>query len=101
MLLTPTSRFTCCSLQGTGMLSTQYWLGLSYNSTTNKWMWQEGGDAGNGAVSNANPYAHWAYDFQDITTRNPTWTCVSGYVYRDYDQVRPVLRCRPMSMRAA
>jgi hypothetical protein len=75
-------------MQSTGRLATYYWMGLEFNTTVQSWIWQDGGNAGNGAVSNSNPYAHFAYDFQDIRTNNPTWTCVAGYYYRRYDQVR-------------
>jgi hypothetical protein len=34
-------------------------MGLALDSGTSKWTWADGTDAGNGAVSNSNPYAHW------------------------------------------
>ncbi len=74
--------------QGTGVLSTQYWIGVAYNTTINSWVLQGGGDSGNGQVSNANPYAHWSYDFQDVRVTYPKYTCVSALSTRKYDQVR-------------
>jgi hypothetical protein len=95
-----------------------YWLGLSLNANTNRWILADGADVGNGAVSNSNPYAHWwvalgrcgrvqlartcelviierrwcplrhrTYDFQDLRTTYPAFTCVAGYSFRQYDQV--------------
>ncbi len=44
--------------QATGGLST-YYIGLSMNTTTLMYDWLDGTTAGNGAVSNYDPYAHW------------------------------------------
>ena len=44
--------------QATGGLTT-YYIGLSLNTTTNMYNWLDGNTAGNGAVSNYDPYAHW------------------------------------------
>ncbi len=77
----------CVAPQATGVLSAEYWTGLAYNISRNEWVLQGGGSAGSGEVSNANPYAHWAYDFQDVRTANPTFTCVSALSGRKYDMV--------------
>jgi hypothetical protein len=50
-------------------------------------MWMGGGNAGNGAVQNSNPYAHWAYDAQDTLTANPSYKCIIANYYRRYDMV--------------
>jgi hypothetical protein len=39
-----------------------YWMGLEYDGRLHRWL--DGNNAGNGAVSNANPYAHFSYNFQ-------------------------------------
>jgi hypothetical protein len=77
----------CHLLQGTGKLWVYYWMGLSYNTTFNSWLWTDGGNAGNGAVKNSNPYAHWAYDAQDALTTYPAYKCIIGNYYRRYDMV--------------
>ena len=77
----------CHLLQGTGKLWVYYWMGLSYNTTFNSWLWTDGGNAGNGAVKNSNPYAHWAYDAQDTLTTYPAYKCIIGNYYRRYDMV--------------
>ncbi len=45
----------------------------------------DGTSAGNGAVSNANPYAHFSYDHQDILGSQPTWTCIIAWNAYTYD----------------
>ena len=59
---------------------------MSYNNATNQWVRGDGTSAGNGATSNSNPYAHWAYDFQDIRTTYPAYTCIIAFASRGYDQ---------------
>ncbi len=45
--------------QSTSRLEVYYYLGISLNVDTQQWTWLDGTTAGNGAVSNVNPYAHW------------------------------------------
>jgi hypothetical protein len=49
----------CPLAQSTGQLQSYYYLGISLNEDTQQWTWLDGTTAGNGQVSNANPYAHW------------------------------------------
>ena len=58
-LLTRLTRAFMCAVQSTGVRTSLYWMGLSFDSATSKWTWADGTDIGNGGVSNANPYAHW------------------------------------------
>ena len=44
----------------TGVLSSNYWLGMYWDSAANKWTWKDDSSIGNGAVSNSNPCAHQA-----------------------------------------
>jgi hypothetical protein len=46
------------TLQATNGLTT-YYIGLALNSSTQQYDWLDGTSAGNGRVSNFNPYAHW------------------------------------------
>jgi hypothetical protein len=46
-------------LQSTSRLEVYYYLGISLNVDTQQWTWLDGTTAGNGEVSNADPYGHW------------------------------------------
>jgi hypothetical protein len=46
-------------VQVTGKRAATYWIGLALDANSNRWVWADGDSAGNGAVSNSNPYAHW------------------------------------------
>jgi hypothetical protein len=46
-------------LQSTSRLEVYYYLGIRLSEDTQQWTWLDGTTAGNGAVSNAGPYAHW------------------------------------------
>ena len=37
-------------------------------------MWADGGTAGSGSTSDANPYAHFSYDFLETLSATPTYT---------------------------
>jgi hypothetical protein len=72
--------------QGTGKLSSHYYMGIGLDPDTLQYVWAgDGTSAGNGEVSNANPYAHWGYAFPDTLTNNPTHTCTIGYSPYTYD----------------
>jgi hypothetical protein len=104
----------CWRLQGTGQLASQYYMGIALDPGTLQYIWKDGTSAGNGEVSNANPYAHWwvpafhgsagllllllatshatflhslhrAYRFPDTLSNNPTYTCTIGYSAYTYD----------------
>lgn len=49
-------------LQGTGRLPSYYWTGLVKQGTL--FYWPDGTVVNSGAPSNANPYAHFPWDFQ-------------------------------------
>ena len=49
---------------GTGKLASAYRIGISWNEENQIWFHESGTDAGNGAVSNDAPYAHFTYNFQ-------------------------------------
>ena len=49
----------CSYFAGTSRLQYGYWLGLRWDLDNNLWLWQDGDDAGNGALQNAYPYSHW------------------------------------------
>ncbi len=42
-----------------------YWMGLEFDGLLHRWL--DGNHAGNGAVYNDNPYAHFAYRFQVLS----------------------------------
>ena len=66
-----------------GRLPSIYWTGLTQQS--NLYYWPDGTSAGNGLTSNANPYAHFPYNFQDRLTSNPTYTFVLAHTSWSYD----------------
>jgi hypothetical protein len=76
----------------TGALSSFYWLGLEKGGV-NYW-WPDATTAGTGAVSNANPYAHFSYNHQDILGSNPTWNCTYAHVSYQYDNFTGARCCR-------
>ena len=49
-----------------------YWIGLEKQGTL--FMWADGGTAGSGSTSDANPYAHFSYDFLETLSATPTYT---------------------------
>ena len=65
---------------GTNVMSGTYWVGLEKSSTI--YYWLDGTNAGNGMVSNANPYAHFGYDYHDIWT--PSINCTIAHASRTY-----------------
>jgi hypothetical protein len=73
----------CLPLQGTGRLPSFYWTGLVKDG--NRYFWPDGTFAGNGATSNADPYAHFPWDYQDRLTANPTFTSTLAHVSWAYD----------------
>ena len=64
----------------TNALSSTYWLGLEKSGFI--YYWLDGKNAGNGMVSNANPYAHFAYDYHDTAT--PALNCTIAHASRTY-----------------
>lgn len=48
-----------CAVQSTSGLAVYYYLGISLDQDTQQWTWLDGTTAGNGEVSNADPYGHW------------------------------------------
>jgi hypothetical protein len=36
-------------------------------------------------VSNANPYAHFSYNYQDVLGNNPSWNCTLAHVSFSYN----------------
>jgi hypothetical protein len=64
----------------TSAMAATYWLGLEKSGVT--YYWLDGKNAGNGMVSNANPYAHFAYDYHDLAT--PSLNCTIAHASRTY-----------------
>ena len=62
--------------RGTAKIAVSYWIGLSFSTTVNRWMWSDGTDGGNGAVSNASPYAHWCVAGASVHARSDCMPCV-------------------------
>ena len=55
----------CCRyFSGTGKLASAYRIGISWSEEDQIWNHESGTNAGNGAVSNDAPYAHFSYNFQ-------------------------------------
>ena len=67
---------------GTGAMSSTYWVGLERTASPAHFYWLDGTDVGHGAVSNADPYAHFSYDFFDI--ESPTANCTTARASRAY-----------------
>ncbi len=68
---------------GTGTLYPYYWIGLRKSGVT---YWRpDGTSAGNGAVSNANPYAHFSYNYQDVLGGNAALNCTMAHASYAYD----------------
>ncbi len=71
--------------RATRKLGTTYWTGLIKNA--NLYYWPDGTVVNNGATSNANPYAHFPYNYQDRLARYPTYTytlATSTNAYSNY-----------------
>ena len=71
---------------GTGQLPSYYWTGLLKQD--NQYYWPDGAAAGNGMTSNANPYAHFPWDFQDRLASNPTYTFILAHTSWSYDSYK-------------
>jgi hypothetical protein len=57
------------------------------------------GAAGNGATSNANPYAHFAYNYQDRLKSYPTYTYTlahTSWKYGNYTGASPPALPHPL-----
>ncbi len=71
------------SCAGASTLYPYYWIGLRKSNIT---YWRpDGTSAGNGAVSNANPYAHFSYNYQDVLGANPALNCTMAHASFAYD----------------
>ncbi len=57
--------------RATRRLGSIYWTGLIKND--NLYYWPDGSVVNNGATSNANPYAHFPYNYQDRLAAYPTF----------------------------
>jgi hypothetical protein len=47
----------------------------------------DGSPLGKGFTSNANPYAHWAYNYFDTLQNNPAYNCTYANYYAKYHWV--------------
>ena len=69
--------------KATRKLGTSYWTGLIKNA--NLYYWPDGSVVNNGATSNANPYAHFPYNYQDRLALYPTYTSTLAHVTWAYN----------------
>ncbi len=69
------------------MMTSYYWLGLERIGSG--YYISDGTFIGNGYVSNANPYAHFTYFFQDwLTGQQGTKNCTLAHVTYTYDMYK-------------
>ena len=72
------------------MLNSYYWIGLekALSGKTYSYYLSDGTYVGNGYTSNANPYAHFGYAYQDtLTGYQATRNCTMAHSSYAYDQV--------------
>ncbi len=68
-----------------------YWIGVEkvLNGKTYAYYLSDGAYIGNGFTSNANPYAHFGYSYQDyLTGYQDSRNCTLAHISWTYDQVR-------------